>query len=72
MTKMLNNNTMDKVVKCGRCEQHFMYTEKAVACPFCHTPYVEVEEKSVGEEKNKVRKVAVKTQKDSFKIWKNN
>ncbi|OHB08871.1 MAG: hypothetical protein A3I19_01035 [Candidatus Zambryskibacteria bacterium RIFCSPLOWO2_02_FULL_38_13] len=70
---------MNKVVKCknDKCGQHFMHTEKNTKCPFCHTEYGEaeekptVEEKSVNEEKPKARKVAVKTQKDSFKIWRN-
>ncbi len=58
---------MDKVVKCTneQCGQHFMHTETDTACPFCHTPYVEVVVESPKE-----RKVPVKHQKESFKMWK--
>ncbi len=37
---------MEKVVKCNKCGQYFMHTEKATKCPFCKTEYVEVEEKT--------------------------
>ena len=58
---------MEKVVKCNRCGQYFMHTEKALKCPFCHTEYVEVEEKETNKKKG-----SEKTQKESFKVWKNN
>ena len=61
---------MDKVVKCSnsQCAQHFMYTQEDTKCPFCHTEYGKVEERI--EERPKERKLTVKTQKESFKIWK--
>jgi len=57
---------MEKIVKCnsGQCGQYFMQTKKDMQCPFCHTEYVEVEEKT------KKKKEVTKTQKESFKIWK--
>ena len=57
---------MEKIVKCNRCGQYFMHTEKALKCPFCHTVYVEVEEKA------KDKKGTTKHQKESFKVWKKN
>lgn len=62
---------IDKVVKCNGCALHFMYTQKAKKCPFCHTPYVGGVAEKV-EEKPKEKKVAVKSQnqKESFKMWK--
>ena len=62
-------NNMEKVVKCNKCGQYFMHTEKNIKCPFCHTEYG----KTVGEktkEKPKEKKLVVKTQKNSFKIRK--
>ena len=38
-------DSTDKVVKCKKCGLHFMYTKKAIECPFCHTGYGEVEGK---------------------------
>lgn len=57
---------MDKVVRCKNeeCALHFMLTEKATKCPFCKTEYGEAGEKVVE------KKLTVKTQKESFKIWK--
>lgn len=75
---------MEKVVKCNGCGQYFMRTEKDIKCPFCNIEYskVEVEEKTSapaqGGQANgsasggKDEKVAAKTQKKSFKIWKDN
>ena len=57
-------NTMKKVVKCNECRQYFMYTEKDVKCPFCHIEYAAVEEET------KEKRGTAKTQKKSFKIWK--
>lgn len=54
----------DKVVKCNRCVQHFMHTEKTTKCPFCATEYVDVEDKANN------KKWSTKTEKKSFKIWK--
>ena len=55
---------------------HFMYTAKALKCPFCHTYYSEVLVAKVAEKPKDLpaqtgKKVAVKTQKESFKMWKN-
>ena len=63
---------MDKIVKCNRCGQYFMHTTKDTKCPFCHTEYVEVAKKE-DESKfgDKHKKETTKTQKKSFKIWKN-
>ncbi len=60
----------EKVVKCDseQCGLHFGYSEENTKCPFCHTPYKAVEEKTAV--KPKERKVPVKTEKESFKIWK--
>jgi len=41
-----------------------MYTEKDVKCPFCHIEYAAVEEET------KEKRGTAKTQKKSFKIWK--
>lgn len=46
-----------------------MHTKEDTKCPFCNTEYIEVVEKKP-EEKPKERKVTVKNQKESFKIWK--
>lgn len=45
-----------------------MLTDVDTNCPFCQTPYVVAIEKP--EVKQKERKVPVKTEKESFKIWK--
>ena len=45
-----------------------MLTEVDTRCPFCHTPYAVAVEKF--EVKLKERKIPVKSQKESFKIWK--
>ena len=73
------SNMENKVVKCNRsqCGQYFMHTEKNTKCPFCHTEYGEtVEEKTASSTEasaaKKEKKGTTKTQKDSFKIWKNN
>lgn len=60
----------EKVVKCNKCEKYFGHTEKDTKCPFCHSEYVIVEEKS--GEKPKAKKLIMKTQKESFKIWGDN
>ena len=52
---------MEKVVKCKNCDLHFGYSEKQTKCPFCYTEY--------GEEKTEVKKITVRTQKNSFKRW---
>lgn len=57
-------DNIEKVVKCNKCRLYFGHTEKETKCPFCKTEYGEVEEKP------KEKKLVVKTQKDSFKIWK--
>jgi len=65
---------MEKVVKCRnkKCGLYFGYAEKKTKCPFCKTEYDKAEEKprdpstSLGAGK----KLTFKTQKDSFKIWK--
>lgn len=58
----------EKVVKCRnkKCGLYFGHSEKNTKCPFCHTEYDKAEEKP--EEK----KEATKTQKYSFKKWKDN
>jgi len=71
----MNSTSQEKVVKCknDKCGLHFGYSEKQTKCPFCHTQFGKVEEKtsarggsaSGGEEK----KGAAKTRKESFKIW---
>jgi Zn finger protein HypA/HybF involved in hydrogenase expression len=40
----MNSTPQEKVVKCKneKCGLHFMYTEKSIKCPFCHTKYGEV------------------------------
>lgn len=63
---MINNK--EKVVRCGKCDKYFVHTKENPKCPFCHTDYDKVEEKP--KEKTKEKKVVVKSQKDSFKIWK--
>ncbi len=70
---------MDRVVKCksDQCAQYFMYTKEDTKCPFCHTEYSEVEEKiqveySEAEENTQEEDEDVKTEKESFKIWKSN
>lgn len=60
----MSNNT-EKVVKCGQCDKYFGHSETNTKCPFCHTEY---EEKIA--EKPREKKLTVKTQKESFKIWK--
>lgn len=64
----------EKVVKCknDKCGLHFGYSEKQTKCPFCHTEYIynKVKEKSADEEKPTVQKGTAKTQKESFKMWK--
>ncbi len=51
---------MDRVVKCNsnQCGKHFMYTKEDTKCPFCHTEHSEA------------KKITIKTQKESFKVWK--
>ena len=64
---------MNKVVKCknDKCAQYFMLTEKNIKCPFCYTEYGEViEEETKGLSTQAGKKVTTKTQKESFKIWK--
>ncbi|MEK7185141.1 MAG: hypothetical protein AAB726_00795 [Patescibacteria group bacterium] len=61
-----------KVVKCVFCDKYFGYAEKNKNCPFCYNAYNEVVEKP--KERKDLpaqagRKVPVKTQKESFKIW---
>lgn len=67
---------MEKVVKCRGCGQYFMLTEKVRKCPFCHTVYNVVEEKASAQggsaSGGKEKKETTKTQKNSFKIWKDN
>jgi len=65
----------EKVVKCknDKCGLHFGYSEKQTKCPFCHTQYGKVEEKTVSSAEasaaKEEKKKAAKTQKESFKIW---
>lgn len=74
------SNGMEKVVKCKKCDLYFGHSEKNTKCPFpfCKTAYVEVEEKAVEEKAEDLpagrqdKKGTAKTQKKSFKIWKNN
>jgi Zn finger protein HypA/HybF involved in hydrogenase expression len=47
-----------KVVKCGSCNSYFGHSQKSTKCPFCHT-----EHDGKVEDKNKVKKVQVKTSK---------
>jgi Zn finger protein HypA/HybF involved in hydrogenase expression len=61
------NEEKQRVVKCTSCDNFFGYAENSKKCPFCHTAYGEVVE---DPKEPKMRKVPVKTQKDSFKIWK--
>jgi len=62
---------MNKVVKCkkNKCAQYFMRTEKNTKCPFGHTEYSEAEEKTKDLSAQTGKKVAVKTQKKPFKMW---
>lgn len=82
LINQIKKNNMDRVVKCknSQCEQHFMHTKEATACPFCHTKYGEVEEKTTEkatvnveekpkkEEKIKDKEDTATTQKGAFKI----
>ena len=54
------------VVKCSNCGQYFTHTKEDTKCPFCHTEYGEVLEKTKEKKENK------KTKKESFTIWKDN
>lgn len=73
----MKENTQ-KVVKCAPCDKYFGYAEDNKNCPFCHTEYSEMTE--AGEtaeseakdlpEGGQVRKETSKTQKKSFKMWK--
>lgn len=67
----MSDNT-ERVVKCGneQCGLHYGYSEAQTACPFCHTEHGKAEEKIIIEPKKK--KLTVKTQKESFKMWKGN
>ena len=60
---------MNKVVKCRKCGQHFMHTEKNTKCPFCHTEYGDVEGKLKDLSAQTRKNGTTKTQKESFKIW---
>ena len=78
----MNSTSQEKVVKCknDKCGLHFGYSEKKTKCPFCYAEYVKVEEKPenlsapagalAGGQASK--KGTTKTQKESFKIWKDN
>lgn len=55
---------MEKVVKCTKCGQYFMHTEKDITCPFCYTEYTE------DKVETKEKKETPKTRKESFKMWK--
>ena len=59
----------EKVVKCRskQCGLFFGYSEVDTTCPFCHTPY-RAEEAKIAE-KPKEKKVRVRSQKESFKMW---
>jgi hypothetical protein len=77
----MNSTPQEKVVKCKNdiCGLHFGYSENKTRCPFCHTEYNKVEEKtkspltSFNKTQDKPlgagKKIAAKTQKVSFKIW---
>ena len=60
----------ETVVKCKRCDSYFGYTQGDPKCKFCHTEYGEVEEETRKIKVTTERKVPVKPQKESFKIWK--
>lgn len=53
-----------------------MHTEKDTKCPFCKTEYGEVGEETKEKPKDLPaqawKKPAIKPQKKSFKIWKDN
>jgi len=59
----------ENVVKCNNeeCGMHYGYSQEQTACPFCNTSYKVSEEKVA--EKPKVKKLVVKTEKESFKMW---
>lgn len=67
---------VEKVVKCKKCDLYFGHSEKNTKCPFCHTEYGRVEEKTASfaeaSAAKKDKKGDTKTQKNSFKIWNNN
>ena len=69
---------MEKVVKCRnkKCGLYFGHSEKNTKCPFCKTEYDKAEEKPASSAEasaaKKEKKLTVKIQKDSFKIWKHN
>lgn len=72
----MKENTQ-KVVKCAPCDKYFGYSEDNKNCPFCHTEYSEVVERTkmveayeTVELDTKYRKETPKTQKKSFKMWK--
>lgn len=76
----MKENTQ-KVVKCAPCDKYFGYAEDNKNCPFCHTEYSEITEMAdAGEtaeletkdlhEGGQGKKEASKTQKKSFKMWK--
>ncbi len=66
------SNDPETVVKCGTCDNHFGHSEIKTKCPFCKAEYVEVKEKPKDLPAQAGRKVPVKTQKESFKMWENN
>jgi len=61
---MLNNMEKETVVKCKKCGKYFGQTKEDPKCRFCNTGYDQVDEESA------VKKLKVKTQKESFTIWK--
>ena len=63
---------MNKVVKCKRsqCGLYFTHTEKDTKCPFCKTEYGQVEEETKDLSAQAKEKSTMKTQKKSFKLWK--
>ncbi len=67
---------MEKVVKCRnkKCGLYFGHSEKNTKCPFCKTEYDEVKEKPASSAEasaaKKEKEGPTKTQKNSFKIWK--
>jgi endogenous inhibitor of DNA gyrase (YacG/DUF329 family) len=79
----MKENTQ-KVVKCAPCDKYFGYTEDNKNCPFCHTEYSELVERTKMVEAYETveldakdlpdsgqgRKETPKTQKKSFKMWK--
>jgi hypothetical protein len=68
------SNNDEKVVKCAGCDKYFGYSEGNKNCPFCRAEYGKAEGRVQDRAKDLPaqtgKKVTTKTQKESFKIWK--